>query len=476
MFRFLPRILLAAFTFGVLGTAIHAQRASTVPGPKGELRVSVPSIISDSLPNGLRYHVTRINDIPITDISIIVDAGLSREQQGEAGLAFAVTRLLPAGGEQRTKQMIQDYLHEQASVILPYTHYDYAQLYARALNRNFSSTMDILGDILVNPAFPESDLALLKHHAATSLPEQPYGSGERASREMIAMLCGEEHVLMRRMQPNERELRTLSRDKLVDFHRRHYAPERTTVIVTGNLDPAFIRTVLIERFGAWRRSDSSTPDRTPPPRYMPRNLLIDDTTTVHSLAYFRLGIPALPRHDQRFPALILLNSLLGDGQDSRLSKALWGRHIVSPSFTSNLGMSRDCSYLIISGSATPALADSVVILVQDELRTLANNGVTEAEIERVKRELLHDGHSMFASNRSVQNLLKDVSVYGGTIESVFAFPERLAAVTAADVNALAKELFEKRSLSVVILGNAATLRVRLRGVLGSFPVKSAGRE
>lgn len=452
----------------------HAQSRSGIPGPKGKTHTAIPTVITDSLPNGLRYYLTRVNSIPLTEISIVMDAGLTRELQGETGLAFATTQLLLAGSEKRTRQMIEDFLHEQAAVVLPYTHYDYAQLYAKTLNKNFSATMDVLADVIINPTFPEQHLATLKLQATTQLPDQRAAAGERASRELINILCGDGNVLSRRLQPNESELKSVSREMLTAFHERCYVPERTTVVVTGDLDPTFVRTVLTERFGNWKRSVEPLPESVSIAATKSGNLIIDDSSTVHNLAYFRLGMKAIAPTDSRFPALVVLNGILGEGADSRLRSALWGRHMVAPSFTSNIGVSMSCSYLIISGWSSPILADSVVLLVKGELEALATTGITAKELEDTKASLLRDNALMFSSNRSLQSLLKEAAAYGGTIDEAFSFPERLKALTVADVNALAKDLFTPSGLSVVVLGNAITLRRPLTSVLGSVPVMRAG--
>ncbi|MCZ7555907.1 MAG: insulinase family protein [Bacteroidia bacterium] len=450
-----------------------AQSRSAIPAAKGEVVTPVPAVASDSLPNGLRYFLTRVNDVPIAEISIIVDAGLSCEHSGESGLAFVTSQLLLAGSEKRTRQMMDDFLHEQATVLLPYTHYDYSQLYVKTLNRNFSTSMDVAADALINPTFNAQELAVLKTESRTRLPDQTLGAGSKATKELIGMLCGEASVLGRRLQPMQSEIDPITVQQVREFHQRCYTPERTTVVVTGDLDPAFVRTVLTERFGGWKRGATPRGTITPITKAASRNIILDDTSTVHNLAYFRLGVTAIPQSDRRFPALVVLNRILGEGNDSRLRSALWGRHVVSPSFISNIGVARECSYLIISGSTSPVLADSVIILVKNELQALATDGITVEELNRVREELLRDSPLMFASNRNLQSLLKEAAVYGSPVQEVFSFADRLREMRPEDVNGLARELFDASRLCIVVLGNAFTLRKPLSSVLGSVPVKRA---
>jgi zinc protease len=472
----LQRIMACCFAFLLLiacTQSLSGQGRSAIPAPKGGIVTSVPAVISDTLPNGLRFFLAKVNDVPVAEISIIIDAGLSREQGDEAGLAYVTTQLLLAGSEKRTKQTIDDFLHEQATVILPYTHYDYAQLYVKTLNRNFSASLDVAADVIVNPTFSGQMLSALKNQAATRLPDQTLGAGSKATQELVGMLCGEASVLSKRLQPTQSDIEPITEAQIREFHQRCYTPERTTVIVTGDLDPAFVRTVLTERFGAWKRSGTLRSFSAPSTSAASRNLILDDTSTVQNFAYFRFGLPAIPQSDRRFPALIVLNSILGEGNDARLRTALWGRHVVSPSFTSNISVAKECAYLIISGSTSPVLADSVIILVKNELLSLATTGIGEDELKRVKDELLRDSPLMFASNRNLQSLLKEAAVYGTPVQEVFSFTERLRELSLTEVNSFAKELFDASRLNIVVLGNAFTLRKPLSSVLGSVPVKRA---
>ena len=460
------------FCYVFLAVAVYGQSRSGIPGPKGKLHTSIPSVVTDTLANGLRYYFTRVNDLPVAEFNVIVDAGISTELKGETGFAFITAQLLLSGSEKRTKGMIDDFLHEQASVVVPYAHYDYAQLYVKTLSRNFSASMDVVADAVTRPKFPEQELARFTAQAATDLPDQRMSGGERASHEMINILCGQGHVLTRRPQPTQSDLIPVTREKLREFHARCYSPERATVIVTGDLDPSFVRTVLQEQFGSWKRSRHPVVSPEPPAPSGYTHLVVDDSATARQLAYYRIGMPALLQNDPRFPALVALNSLLSDGTGSRLRSALWGRHTVAPSFKSSIGFSRDCSYLLIAGSTSPFLADSVILYVQDELEALATKGISKKELDDVLTELLRDNALLFSSNRNVQSLLKEMVVYGGTAASVFSFPDRLAALTVAEVNALAKELFQKNKIHVVVYGNASKLLTPLTTVLGAVPVVS----
>lgn len=422
----------------------------------------IPTVERERLPNGLHILFARVNDLPLAEINIIVDAGITREDASSRGAAWTVNQMLLAGGRQRTGEMVTNYLIELGSIVIPYVHYDYAQLYGRMLAKNFSGTLGVMADVVSAPALPRQALLTLQKNASTSL-QRIASSGERATMTAVQRLCGDGHVMARYLQPTPEEVSQLDLPRLNAFHAAWYRPERTTVIVTGNLDWSFVRTSVIEAFGRWEAS-TPAPPTAPSTTTTPGTTdgaqpiwMIPDSETPNGLAYFRLGVRAPLRGDDAFAATLILNSIVSDGPSSRLRQTFWGERVISPNFTAAVAFSRDCAYFMISGSATPVLADSVLRFAQEAVLAIARDGVTDEELSAAKASLLANEVLTFASNRNVQNLLKESVVHGIPYDEMVGFAPRLRAVTATEIQQLAQRLFESERWRMVLLGNEEKL-------------------
>ncbi|MDT8323858.1 MAG: pitrilysin family protein [Bacteroidota bacterium] len=420
-------------------------------------RVWIPEIVQDTLANGVRVLFSRVNSIPLAEISILVDAGLSREDTALPGLAHLTARMLIKGSADRDEAMISRRLDQLGSYVTAYTHYDYAQLYGKTLRRNFRSTLEIMADAVVRPTFPSIEIDRFRQEASRTMLRMPSSAGEKASARAIGMLCGPDHVLTRPLQPEVRDFEDLTRENLEEFHAQWYRPERCTVIISGDLDYTFVRTLLREVFGRWERGETVRETQRFHPVESEGVTVIDDREVAKGLAYVRIAVPTSSRNDMDMPALVLLNSVLGESDSSRLRLALWGEQLISPSFSSALGFSRDCGYLMISGSVSPQLADSVVIIVDRLLAEIAANGVTSAQLERAKARLLLDSPLTFASNRNLLGLLREVAVYEVDLGKVLHFTERIRQVSREDINRLAARLFQTARRRTVVLGDADKL-------------------
>lgn len=454
------RALLSIFTFVLIAggicltTPAFGQKHKNKGGTKdlGTQGRQMPVVIRDSLPNGLHILFTRINEIPLAEISVVVDAGIALETNDNHGAAYGVNQLLLAGSSNRAGDMVANYLSELGSVVYPYLHYDYAQLYAKTLTRSFSGTLAVMADAVSAPSLPEQALLRLKRDASLRLSRKS-SSGERATIMAVQRLCGDGHVMSRLLQPTAEEVEALTIEKLRAYHATWYQPRRTTVIITGNLEYAFVRTALLEAFGRWENRENVKNISVSTGALDQSVVVVPDSTTLNGRAYFRIGGRALLRNDDDFLAQMLLNNILSDGPQSRLHQTLWSKHLVSPNFSTAVAFSRDCSYFMISGSASPMLTDSVLLFVQEAIVDIAREGVTEKELSAAKNSLLTDDALSYGLNRNLQSLLKEMTVYGLSLEQLFAFSANIRAVSSKDIQRVAQTVLDPSRLQTVVLGS-----------------------
>ncbi len=448
--------ILTLVTSGLLTPfTLEAQNAATAKAEADtqSMIARIPEVVQDSLPNGVRILFTRLNDLPLAEINVIVDAGISLEGADNHGAAYGVNQLLLSGSSARTGEMVSNYRTKLGSVIIPYVHYDYAQLYAKTLSKHFSGTLEMVADAVVNPTFPEQALLRLKQDASVRLFRQ-ISRGEHATITAVKGLCGDEHVMTRFLQPTAEEVRMLTMEQLKKFHADCYQPRRTTVIITGNLDYRFVKTALTEVFGKWRNGETVKAPTVAPETIDPSVTVIADSATPNGLSYFRIAGRGALRSEKDFAPQMLLNNLLTGGPESRLRQMLWGKHVISPNFTTSVAFSRDCSYFMISGSASPMSADSVLQFVHEVIIDIARNGISNEELAEAKKAVLADETLTFAKNRNVLSLLKEAVVYHLPLKELFAFSSSIRAVTPADIQRVAHRVLQPDHLETVVLGSA----------------------
>ncbi len=468
----LPLFGIKAYAIGIMllagaciapHNALSQKKTGGIPAASGSLQQRIPHVMLDSLPNGMRIMFTRVNDLPLAEINVIVDAGIALEQSDEHGAAYCVSQLLMAGNKDRTGEMIGNYIAELGSVIIPYVHYDYAQLYAKTLTKNFSATLGLLAGSVTSPVFPQQALQLLQRDASVRL-HRNISSGERATMTAIQGLCGAGSAISRPLQPAPEEVQSLSIESVRKYHASWYHPRRTTVIITGNLDYDFVKTALREAFGKWTNGEEGAMPAPGEVTSGPSVTVLADSATHSGLAYFRIGGRGVLRNDEDFASLMILSDIFGGSPQSMLRRALWSEHMLSPNFSSAIAFSRDCSYFMISGSASPMLTDSVLLRIRETIERLTREGVSVAELSDARQRMLADEALTFASNRSLQSLLKEAVVYGIPVDRAFRFAESIRAVDNEDILRISRKVFAPENRQTVILGAAEKIVPLIQGM------------
>ncbi len=429
--------------------------------------VWMPEVTEDILDNGMRVIFTRVNDIPLAEINVIVDGGIMREPEDKPGVAYVVNHMLLRGSKDRSRDMIERRLDQLGSIVMPYVHYDYAQIYAKTLTRNFRSTLEVIADAVQRPTFPAEQLLAFKQEASTRLVPSTRSAGERATLQTLNDLCGTMTAVTKSMLPSDADVSARETTDLRAFHEQWYTPASTTLIIAGNLDFQFVRTLLIEQFGRWTPAAEPAETADPlPARAEPSGTMqvIDDTSTTKGLAYYRFGTTVPGRAAPDAAALMVMHALFAEGDSSRLRQAMWGENVISPTFTSSLVFSRECSYMMISGSAPPVLADSIVSVTERVMTQLASNPISDRELQRVKKSLLAESPLLFSSNRNLQRLLKEAVVYGIPVGDAMCARDHIARVTAQDVRRVAEKVLQPDNFQVTVIGKGDVLRPRLESL------------
>lgn len=446
----------------------QVMQSGSLPKSSGSLDRFVPSVIHDSLDNGLQIVFARVNDLPLVEINVIADAGISRETGDDIGVAYSTNFLLMTGAKERNTEAITTELSRLGSMIVPYVHYDYAQFYARSLRWNFSATLDLLSDIVTEPTLSRGALQRLQREARHRFGRQ-VSSGERATIAAVQRICGEGSAMARYLTPTISDVEELSIEQVRTFYSTFYQPRNTTVMVTGDLEYPFLRTALNEVFGQWENDAESqvhSPGRSP--RELENRdsevLLIPDDNTPKGLCYFRIGMEGLPRYDADAPALMVLNSILSGTPSARLHKTLWIDRPVSNNFTSTLAFGRSCNHLMIAGSTTPLLADTVLLTISALLKDIINNGVDEELLEEAKASIIGDDALAVATNRSVQQILKDAFIFGIPLDRLLKTNQAIRDVCAEDVRRVAGRICAPARWRIVVLGKAETVLPLLEGI------------
>ena len=361
--------------------------------------------------------------------------------------------MLFKGTAVRTAENIAQAIDSIGGQLDAFTAKEYASYYIKVLDEHLLLAMDILADIVRNPAFSVEDIAREKKVVVEEI-KMVEDTPDDLVHELFTQGFWENHPLGRPILGSRETVESFDANILRAHFQQAYTGPNLIVSAVGNLEHQQVRDLVEERFGSLSAQGSTSVEQAP--RVVP-NVLIRNKELEQS--HLCIGVSSYPQnHDDRY-ASYLLNTLLGGSMSSRLFQNVREKRGLAYAVFSGLSAYRDAgSFTVYAGCSGDAVGQ-VIDLVVDELRGVKQVPVPAAELQRSKDHLKGNLMLSLESTASRMSHLARQEIY---FDRRFGLDETLQGidrVTAVDVQRVAADLFRTGSLSATVLGNVNGLQV-----------------
>ncbi len=402
-----------------------------------------------TLKNGLRVWLWPDRSTPTVTLTGDVAAGTGLDTAAKAGLARLTARNLTSGTRNQTALEFARRLEERGASLQFSPGRDAVGFGGAALAQDLPILLRQLGAALQEAIFPEEEFRRSQNQDLVSLKSELDSPNRVAVRTFQAAMYPAGHPYHTMVTPES--LQGLTRADLVNFYRQYYRPDTTRLAIVGDFEPAAVKALLTEIFADWSATGPKPTLTYPELLARPRSEKIQKLLTGKTQAIVMLGNPAIARTDPRFEAAQVLNQVLGgDTLSSRLGTEIRDRQgltygIYSFFSTAGQGQGHFGVYLQTNPKDVERAIDATVAL----LREVVSRGITAAELTAAKRTLLNQFPVSLADPEDfAEGFLAD-AFYGFRPGHFYRFPERIQAVTLAEVNRVARELIQPDRLLVV---------------------------
>jgi len=232
------------------------------------------------------------------------------------GLTTFVGDMLPRGAGERSAEQIAETIDFVGGDISVLTGNDYTHVEITVLRDHFDLAMELVADLAQRPTFPDDEIERFRARELSRLAFMHGRSRWLADRAFHAMVYGADHPYGH-YDAEPEGIRALTREHLQAFHREHYVPRNSFLVVVGDVDTATVSAAAGQRFGGWEDRPAPTASIPPAPERDRREVLV-----VHmpgqTQARITMGNVALRRADPDYFRFRVANQVLGGGASSRL--------------------------------------------------------------------------------------------------------------------------------------------------------------
>lgn len=434
------------------------ERLNRAPVSKEILKVKIPQPIETTLPNGIVVMILEDHRFPLVAVQFEVNgAGPMYEPVDEPGLSLAAANLMAEGTKTRTSKQIAEQIDSLGASLSSSTGFGSGSsvLAASGLSDTFEQWFALAVDVLLHPSFPADELAQYQSRAKSALLQQRSQPGFLAFQAMSRALYGSYPAAVVSATPES--LDALTPERLADWHEKRYAPQNTVLAISGDVHAETLIPELRDWLADWQRSKLAVhfvPG--PQPASKEQIFLVDRPGSVQTTLL--MGNLAIDRTSPDYPAMMVLNEVLGAGSASRLFLNLREEKGYTYGVYSSIVARKYAGPWTAGGDLRTEVTDGAMTEFLRELNRIRDEKVPEEEMDAARRSVV----ARFAlSLESPQQLITAAIVrraYHFRPDYWDEYPEKIAKIKAADVQRVARKYINPATMQVVAVGDASKIK------------------
>jgi predicted Zn-dependent peptidase len=406
-------------------------------------------VLTETLPSGLRLVTESMPHVRSVSIGVWLMRGSRHESDAESGIAHFVEHMLFKGTRTRSAQQIAQEIDSIGGQLDAFTAKEYAGYYIKVLDENLPLAADLLGDMVLRPAFEPADIVREQSVILEEI-KMVEDAPDDLVHEVFAQQFWPRHPLGRPILGTPATVSSFGQSGLREYFGRMYVAPQLLIAVAGNIDHARVRALVEKTFESVPTTAAT--DGTAPPAVKAgvayRQKEIEQS-------HLCMGTPAYHQAHSDRHALYVLNTVLGGSMSSRLFQHIREDRGLAYSVFSNLTTYSDAGMVTIyAGCANDKVAE-VVDLSLAELRELRETPVPGDELRRAKDHLKGSLVLNLESTASRMSHLARQFIFFGRYYTLDELTSAVEAVTSADVQRVANELFRDEGLAATVVGPGA---------------------
>ena len=335
-----------------------------------------------TLPNGLRIVGDPLDGLRTVSVGVWLHVGSMMETPEENGLSHFLEHMAFKGTLTRTTRQIAEETDAIGGQINAFTARDCTCFYTKVIDEDLPAALDLLSDLVLHPRFDPEELekergVILEEMAMDEDdPEDLVG-------EMMAAAQFGDLPAGRPIAGTAERVSAYSRETLMGFRTRHYAPGRAVIALSGRYDPHQAQALIQRYFGDWRNDAPQEPVLPHAPRTGVRKGKEKDIEQLH----LTLGYPGYAYGDERNVALVMLSTLFGGAMSSRLFQRVREELGMAYSIYSYQSAQEGHGTFHIYAGVSPKNAACVLGEIERQRELLLLGGLTGREFAEAKKQL-----------------------------------------------------------------------------------------
>lgn len=436
-------------------TGADVDRTEGLPEMATPAPSKFPEIQQHTLPNGLKIVLAKRSSVPTVVMQMMFDAGYAADQFHQPGLSSLTLNMMDEGTRDRSALEINEQLQLLGASLGTSSDLDASYINLNTLKPTLDPSLDLMADVILNPAFPEKEFDRLKNERMVGIKREKSQPIGMALRIMPKYLYGDDHAYSMPLTGSgtEASVETIQREDVISFYENWIHPNNATLMVVGDIEMEELVPMIEERFGNWKKG--KTPKK--------------NISSVKNSNKGRLYLMDRPESEQ---SVIMAGYLVEPyGQLDEIAREM-AVTILGGEFTSRINMNlREDKHWAYGASAfvwsakgqrpliayapvqTDKTKESLQEIVKEFEWFVGDKPVTEKEFNKSTNNAILQLPGQWETNNAVMGSLNNQMKYELPDDYYQTYDEKMRTLTLEQVHELSKKLVRPQDLTYFVIGD-----------------------
>ena len=440
-------------------TPSAVDRTVGLPSAPETPELVFPAVKEAALSNGMKVVLAERRAVPVVEISIQFDAGYAADSVagGKLGAASFAGAMLDEGTNRRTALEIAEEVESLGARLSAGSTLDTTGVSLSALTENLRPSLDVLADVLRNPAFQQAEIDKLRGRWLAGIEREKANPVDLALRVLPPEIYGAGHAygVPFTGSGTTESIAALTRDDLVGFHRNWLRPDNAVIFVVGDASMDDILPELERAFGSWRAPASARPGKNIASVTRPAKgkvIIVDKPGAPQSLILAGHAAPSSAAPNN--VAITAMNDIIGGQFTARVNMNLReDKGWAYGAYTFLRGARGQRPFMVYAPVQTDRTTDALTELIRELNAFKSDRPATAREIERAVLGSTRSLPGAFETAGAVLASLSSSARYDRPWDYPATLTAAFNALDEDDIEAAASEVIHPESLVWVIVGD-----------------------
>lgn len=403
-----------------------------------------------TLKNGLQIVTVPMPSNQTATVMVLVETGSDFETKGNNGISHFLEHMCFKGTEKRTLHEITEELDSLGAASNAFTWKEYTGYHAKAHWKHLETMLDVVSDVYLNSSFPEDEIRKERGVIIEEINMYEDMPQRKVWDVLATLMYGDQGAGWTTLGP-KKNIRSISREDFIEYRKKHYVAEGTTVVVAGKVDPKKVEALVGRMFVGIPTSRKEKKKKVKESQKSPGFAAASKKT---DQAHFILGFRGYDLFDDRRISAEVLRTVLGTGLSSRLFKKL--RDELGLCYyikADQLNFTDHGMFVVYAGVAKKRLAEAVEAIVA-ELNLITHELVPDRELKKAKEFRIGNTALGLEASDDIASWFGFQALHKEKVTTPEEAYKKLRAVTAEDVQKVAQDLFVEKKANLAVVSDS----------------------